>query len=92
MAANTPAAAPLRGNVGCVDPEAAALRTLPVNRNQDAFNIYGPNEAGFTSDGKSIGTRAAVVLAAKEHKACFKNRDWLADFCFYVLSRTRTRL
>jgi len=47
-----PAAAPLRGSVGCVDQEAYVLRDLttdPVNRDQDAFNIYGPMEAGFQS-------------------------------------------
>lgn len=48
----TPAAAPLRGNVGCVDIEVQAMRDTvanPIRNNQDAANIYGPMEAGFTS-------------------------------------------
>ncbi|KAL3932273.1 MAG: hypothetical protein SGBAC_010927 [Bacillariaceae sp.] len=47
-----PAAAPLRGSVGCVDQEAYGLRntnTDPISQNQEAYNIYGPMEAGFTS-------------------------------------------
>lgn len=46
------AAAPLRGSIGCVDAGADALRDreeYPVKDDQDAFNIYGPMEAGFTS-------------------------------------------
>ena len=42
-------AAPLRGSIGCVDLEAHALRTTAVQNDQDAFNIYGPMEAGFSS-------------------------------------------
>ena len=42
-------AAPLRGSVGCVDLTVLSRRTIPVFRGQDAVNIYGPNEAGFTN-------------------------------------------
>ena len=45
-------AAPLRGSVGCVDVDVQAKRDKaahPVFRDQDAVNIYGPMEAGFTS-------------------------------------------
>ena len=50
--AGQPSAAPLRGNVGCVDqgplatrPKGKAGRTV-----LDASNIYGAMEAGFTKD------------------------------------------
>ena len=49
---DTPAAAPLRGNVGCVDIAVLSMRDLgamPIANNQDGANIYGPMEAGFTS-------------------------------------------
>lgn len=49
---NTPRAAPLRGNVGCVDLNVLSMRDLdamPINRNQEGVNIYGPMEAGFSS-------------------------------------------
>ena len=45
---------PLRGNVGCVDAVPLATRpTVESNRggaSRPATNIYGPMEAGFTSD------------------------------------------
>ena len=44
-----PAAAPLRGNIGCLTPEALQRRPTAGNQNLDAVNIYGPMEAGFTS-------------------------------------------
>ena len=49
-----PSAAPLLGNVGCVDAAALARRPLSdngtdVENGQDAYNVYGPMEAGFTS-------------------------------------------
>lgn len=43
---------PLRGNIGCVDMAAHTLRdtaSIPLPDGQDAFNIYGPMEAGFRS-------------------------------------------
>ncbi|CAB9518285.1 expressed unknown protein [Seminavis robusta] len=46
---DTPRAAPLRGNVGCVDLAAHALRQLPIRGDQEGVNIYGPMEAGFGS-------------------------------------------
>ena len=49
---DTPAAAPLRGNVGCVDIAVLSMRDLgamPIANDQDGANIYGPMEAGFTS-------------------------------------------
>jgi len=49
---SSPAAAPLRGNVGCVDLQAMALRDTtidPVLEDQDAVNIFGPMENGFAS-------------------------------------------
>ena len=49
---NSPRPAPLRGAVGCVDLDVLDKRTLPVLQNQDAVNIYGPMEAGFTRNSK----------------------------------------
>jgi hypothetical protein len=45
----TPRAAPLRGNVGCVDLAVLADRANGVFTTTVSANIYGPMEAGFTS-------------------------------------------
>ena len=46
---NNPMGAPLRGNAACVDgPEPLSWRPVDPVRGQDAVNIYGPMEAGFT--------------------------------------------
>jgi hypothetical protein len=45
----TPRAAPLRGNVGCVDLAVLTDRADGVTTTPLSANIYGPMEAGFTS-------------------------------------------
>ena len=47
MNSNVALAAPLRGNIGCVDAAAFALR--PADDGIADYNIYGPLEAGFTT-------------------------------------------
>jgi len=44
-----PAAAPSRGSIACLTPDALARRPTAGNQNLDAVNIYGPMENGFTS-------------------------------------------
>ena len=44
---NGPSAAPLLGNVACIDAVGLAIR--PTANGQDATNVYGPMEAGLTS-------------------------------------------
>ena len=44
-----PLAAPLRGSVACLTPAALSIRPTAGNQNLDATNIYGPMEAGFSS-------------------------------------------
>jgi len=50
---NRPGPAPLRGPIGCVDLDAISLRDPdmdPILDNQDALNIFGPMENGFSAD------------------------------------------
>jgi hypothetical protein len=74
-------AAPLRGNVACVDagPLATRPKATVARKEEDATNIYGPNEAGFTSaqPGMScLGTSSVQggidtnLAEAMVHKIC----------------------
>lgn len=44
-----PQGTPLRGNIACVDEEPLSWRPTAGRGDQDAVNIFGPMEAGFTS-------------------------------------------
>lgn len=80
-------AAPLRGNIGCVDE--FPLSTRPIDgRGQAANNIYGPMEAGFTSQQWScLGERTIpggidTLLAENMlHFMCDDDSLEILDFC-----------
>lgn len=85
---NTPIGAPLRGNIGCIDETPLARRPTAGNGNQNAVNIYGPMEAGFTSQQWScLGDRTipgGIDTLLAEHMLHFMCSDdslQIMDFC-----------
>jgi hypothetical protein len=84
-----PLAAPLRGNIGCIDgPEPLSSRPTAGNGNQPAVNIYGPMEAGFTQQQWScLGDRiipGGIDTLLAEHMLHFMCGDdtlQIMDFC-----------
>jgi len=61
---STPMAAPLRGNVGCIDLPVLATRptVLLGGRANTAQNIFGPMEAGFTSSNPGTSCLSSNVI------------------------------
>jgi hypothetical protein len=82
-----PSAAPLRGNVACVDASGLAIR--PIAGGQDATNVYGPMEAGFTrqqwsclgNDEVSGGIDTMLAEAIIEYKCNGDIGGTVLDFC-----------
>ena len=84
----TPIGAPLRGNIACVDEGPLSRRPTAGRGDQDAVNIYGPMEAGFTSQqwtclgDRTIPGGIDTLLAENMlHHACQDSSLEILDYC-----------
>eukprot|EP00606_Chrysophyceae_sp_TOSAG23-5_P000060 GSChrysophyteH2.ASY1.ANO1.226.1 assembled CDS len=71
---DTAQATPMRGNIGCIDLDVLAKRpTVSVARSdQDANNVYGPMEAGFSRDTPNLSCLGSTdVVGGIDTKTAF---------------------